>query len=44
MSTQSGLVVGGAGQPYALSSDLPKPKPGSKEILVKTLVVGVNPV
>lgn len=39
-----GLIVTKPGAPYELVSDIPKPTPGLKQVLVKSLYTGINPV
>lgn len=44
MATQKGLIVEEAGAPFKVVDTLPRPKPGHKQALVKTLYVAINPV
>lgn len=44
MVTQSGITVAGPNQPYTVVKNIPRPTPGPKEALVKSLMVGINPV
>lgn len=39
-----GLTLAKPGAPYELVSDLEKPAPGPKQVLVKSLYAGINPV
>lgn len=39
-----GLTVAKPGAPYELVSDIETPAPGSKQVLVKSLYTGINPV
>ncbi len=39
-----GVTVAQPGAPYVVTSDLEKPTPGPKQILVKSLYAGLNPV
>lgn len=44
MATQTGLTIAAPNEPYVVSNDIPRPKPGPKQVLVKSLFVGVNPM
>lgn len=44
MVTQKGLSLASVGASYELVDTLKRPSPGSKQVLVKSLVVGLNPV
>ncbi|KAB5575460.1 chaperonin 10-like protein [Coniochaeta sp. 2T2.1] len=44
MATQSGLLLTAPDEPYKIVSTIPIPKPGHKQVLVKSLVTGINPV
>jgi NADPH:quinone reductase-like Zn-dependent oxidoreductase len=44
MAQQSGVVIEGVQQPYVVVTNIPRPTPGPKQVLVKPLVVGINPV
>jgi len=44
MATQTGITVAAVSEPYTIVHDLPRPKPGPKQILVKGLAAGINPV
>ncbi|KAH8596183.1 chaperonin 10-like protein [Bisporella sp. PMI_857] len=44
MATMKGLLVAKPGAPYKLSEGIEQPKPGKKQILVKSLVTGINHV
>jgi NADPH:quinone reductase-like Zn-dependent oxidoreductase len=39
-----GLTLAKPGAPYELVSDIEQPTPGSKQVLVKSLYTGINPV
>jgi NADPH:quinone reductase-like Zn-dependent oxidoreductase len=39
-----GILLSKAGGDYALVDTIEKPKPGKNQILVKSLVAGLNPV
>jgi len=39
-----GLTLAKPGAPYELVSDIDKPTPGPKQVLVKSLYTGINPV
>jgi NADPH:quinone reductase-like Zn-dependent oxidoreductase len=39
-----GLTLAKQGAPYELASDIGKPAPGPKQVLVKSLYTGINPV
>jgi hypothetical protein len=39
-----GLTLAKPGAPYELVSDFEKPTPGPKQVLVKSLYAGINPV
>lgn len=42
MTTQKGVVLGQPGEPVQLRNDLPRPTPGPKQVLVKSLYVGIS--
>lgn len=44
MTIQTGITIAGADKPYTVVHDIPRPVPGPKQALVKTLVVGINAV
>ena len=44
MATQSGLIIEKPGDPFQVASDLPRPTPGPKQALVKSLFVAINPM
>ncbi|KAB5531198.1 chaperonin 10-like protein [Coniochaeta sp. 2T2.1] len=44
MATQSGLLLTAPDEPYKIVSSIPIPRPGPKQVLVKSLVTGINPV
>lgn len=44
MATQTGLHLAAPNEPYTIVSTIPVPVPGPKQILVRSLVTGVNPV
>ena len=44
MATQTGITVAAVNEPYTVVHDIPKPSPGPKQILVKGLALGINPV
>jgi len=44
MATQTGITVAAVNAPYTVVDDLPRPKPGPKQILVKGVATGINPV
>jgi hypothetical protein len=44
VSKMKGLTLAKPGAPYVLVSDLEKPTPGPKQVLVKSLYTGINPV
>ena len=39
-----GVTVTKAGGPFEVTDGIDKPKPGKKDILVKSLVTGINPM
>jgi NADPH:quinone reductase-like Zn-dependent oxidoreductase len=39
-----GLTIAKVGAPYELATDLEKPTPGPKQVLLKSIYVGINPV
>src|SRR5947208_2940335 len=44
MATMKGVVVAKAGAPFEVVETVTKPSPGPNEILVKSLVAGMNPM
>lgn len=44
MATQTGLQVTAPNDPYTIVTTIPIPVPGPKQVLVKSLVTGINPV
>ncbi|SPO01224.1 related to oxidoreductase [Cephalotrichum gorgonifer] len=44
MTTQSGITVESPGKPWTIVSSIPRPSPGKKQALVRSVVVGLNPV
>jgi len=44
MVTQTGITIAGPNEPYTVVSSIPRPTPGPKQALVKSLYVGLNPV
>ncbi len=44
MATQSGITIAGPNEPYTVVKNIARPAPGSKQVLVKSLYVGINPV
>jgi NADPH:quinone reductase-like Zn-dependent oxidoreductase len=44
MATQSGITIEGPNKPYTIVDNIPRPTPGPKQVLVKSLAVGINPV
>ncbi|KAK7424263.1 hypothetical protein QQX98_000531 [Neonectria punicea] len=44
MATQSGITIDGPNKPYTVVSKIPRPSPGPRQVLVKCLGVGINPV
>ncbi|KAJ4258252.1 hypothetical protein NW762_008401 [Fusarium torreyae] len=44
MATQTGITIDGPNKPYKIVDNIPRPTPGSKQVLVKCLAVGINPV
>jgi NADPH:quinone reductase-like Zn-dependent oxidoreductase len=44
MATQTGIYVTAPNEPYTIVSTIPRPVPGPKQVLVKSLVTGINPV
>jgi NADPH:quinone reductase-like Zn-dependent oxidoreductase len=44
MATQTGLQVAGPNEPYTVVDTIPVPVPGPKQVLVKSLATGINPV
>jgi NADPH:quinone reductase-like Zn-dependent oxidoreductase len=44
MVTQSAITIKGPNEPYTIVNDIPRPTPGPKQVLVKCLVVGLNPM
>lgn len=42
--TQSGITIAEVNAPFTIVKDLPVPVPGPDQLLVKSLVVGINPV
>jgi NADPH:quinone reductase-like Zn-dependent oxidoreductase len=39
-----GLIVEKPAAPFVLVEDLPKPKPGANQMLIKSIYTGINPV
>ncbi|KAK3313096.1 chaperonin 10-like protein [Apodospora peruviana] len=44
MATQTGITIAGPNAPYTVVDNIPRPTPGPKQALVKSLFVGINPV
>ncbi|KPM45748.1 hypothetical protein AK830_g773 [Neonectria ditissima] len=44
MATQSGITIDGPNKPYTVVSNIPRPSPGPRQVLVKCLGVGINPM
>ncbi|KAJ3539811.1 hypothetical protein NM208_g5338 [Fusarium decemcellulare] len=44
MATQSGITIDGPNKPFTVVNSIPRPTPGSKQVLVKSLGLGINPV
>jgi NADPH:quinone reductase-like Zn-dependent oxidoreductase len=44
LSKMKGLTVAKPGAPYELTTELQKPTPGPKQVLVKSLYTAINPV
>ncbi|CAM1506003.1 Fc.00g116400.m01.CDS01 [Cosmosporella sp. VM-42] len=44
MASQSGIIIEGPNKPYTIVQNIIRPSPGSKQVLVKCLAVGINPV
>ncbi|KAF4445332.1 hypothetical protein F53441_10881 [Fusarium austroafricanum] len=44
MATQSGIIIEGANQPYQIVDNIPRPTPGARQVLIKCLAVGINPI
>jgi len=44
MATQTGITIAGPNEPYTVVDTIARPSPGPKEVLVKSLYVGINPV
>jgi hypothetical protein len=44
MATQSGIIIEAVNSPYTTVGNLPRSSPAAKEVLVKSLLVGINPV
>ncbi len=44
MATQTGITVAGPNEPFTAVNDIPRPVPGAKQVLVRVLAVGINPV
>ncbi|KAF5008933.1 hypothetical protein FDECE_4796 [Fusarium decemcellulare] len=44
MTTQSGITIDGPNKPFTVVDSISRPTPGSKQVLVKSLGVGINVV
>ncbi len=44
MATQSGITIAGPNEPYTVVNTIARPTPGTRQVLVKCLYVGLNPV
>ena len=44
MATQTGITIAGPNEPYTIVDTIARPSPGPKQVLVKSLYVGINPV
>jgi D-arabinose 1-dehydrogenase-like Zn-dependent alcohol dehydrogenase len=44
MATHKGLVVKKPAEPLEIVDDLPRPSPGPRQAVVKSLYVAINPV
>ncbi|KAF5550068.1 zinc-binding alcohol dehydrogenase domain-containing protein [Fusarium napiforme] len=44
MATQTGIIIEGANQPHKVVDNIPRPSPEGRQVLVKCLAVGLNPI
>ncbi|QGI69963.1 hypothetical protein CEK26_002296 [Fusarium fujikuroi] len=44
MATQTGIIIEGANQPHKVVDTIPRPSPEGRQVLVKCLAVGLNPI
>jgi len=44
MVTQAGIIIEGANQPHKVVDNIPRPSPEDRQVLVKCLAVGLNPM
>jgi len=44
MATQSGITVAAVNEPYVIVDNITRPKPGPKQVLLKCVATGINPV
>ncbi|KAH7220294.1 chaperonin 10-like protein [Fusarium oxysporum] len=44
MATQAGIIIEGANQPHKVVDNIPRPSPEDRQVLVKCLAVGLNPI
>lgn len=44
MATQTGIIIEGANQPHKVVGTIPRPSPEGRQVLVKCLAVGLNPM
>jgi hypothetical protein len=44
MASQAGIIIEGANQPHKAVDNIPRPSPEGRQVLVKCLAVGLNPM
>lgn len=44
MATQAGIIIEGVNQPHKVVDNIPRPSPEGRQVLVKCLAVGLNPI
>ncbi|KAF4436708.1 hypothetical protein FACUT_6303 [Fusarium acutatum] len=44
MATQAGIIIEGANQPHKVVDNISRPSPEGRQVLVKCLAVGLNPI
>jgi NADPH:quinone reductase-like Zn-dependent oxidoreductase len=44
MATQAGIIIEGADQPHKVVDNISRPSPEGRQVLVKCLAVGLNPM
>ncbi|KAF5570800.1 zinc-binding alcohol dehydrogenase domain-containing protein [Fusarium phyllophilum] len=44
MATQAGIIIEEANQPHKVVDNIPRPSPEGRQVLVKCLAVGLNPI